>query len=75
MTESIYAYVLAKLEASKGNWAAVAEGSGVSRRTLAKIARQEIKDPGVSHIEKLAKYFRDPPVTQQASDVAPTEMG
>jgi transcriptional regulator with XRE-family HTH domain len=58
MTESIYAYVLEQLQASKGRWAEVAEGSGVSRRTVEKIARGEIADPGVSHIEKLAAYFR-----------------
>lgn len=46
------------LEASKGGWPTVADGSGVSLRTLEKIARKEIVDPGVSHIEKLAIYFR-----------------
>lgn len=50
---------MAELEASKGNWPAVAKGSGVSPRTLEKIARKEIVDPGVSHIEKLAGYFRE----------------
>ena len=59
MQDSIYAYVMAQLEASKGKWPAVAEGSGVSPRTLEKIARREIADPGVSHIEKLASYFRE----------------
>lgn len=58
MAESIYVYVLKKLQASKGDWNAVAFGSGVSKRTLEKIARKEIADPGVSHIEKLAEYFR-----------------
>jgi transcriptional regulator with XRE-family HTH domain len=57
--ESLFEYVLNELEASKGKWSAVAEGSGVSYRTLEKIARGEIKDPGISHVEKLAKYFRD----------------
>lgn len=28
------------------------------KRTIEKIARREIEDPGVSHIEKLAVYFR-----------------
>lgn len=59
MQTSIYDYVMSELESSKGTWPEVAEGSGVSRRTLEKIARKEINDPGVSHIEKLAKYFRD----------------
>lgn len=59
MAESIYAYVLAQLEAHKGRWPEVAEGSGVSKRTIEKIASKEIKDPGVSHMEKLANYFRN----------------
>jgi hypothetical protein len=59
MTDSIYAFVLAELQSSKGRWPVVAEGSGVSRRTIEKIASGEIADPGVSHIEKLAAYFRE----------------
>lgn len=50
---------MVELQAAKGRWTAVADGSGVSARTIEKIARREIKDPGVSHIEKLARYFRD----------------
>lgn len=56
--DSIYAYVLERLQAAKGNWPRVADESGVPLRTLEKIARREIQDPGVSHIEKLAGYFR-----------------
>lgn len=56
--ESMYSYVRDQLEAWKGRWTEVAEGSGVSKRTVEKIAREEIADPGVSHIEKLAKFFR-----------------
>lgn len=58
MNDSIYEFVLARLEQAKGGWPTVADGSGVSLRTIEKIARKEIKDPGVSHIEKLAGYFR-----------------
>lgn len=58
MDQPIYDYVLERLEAEKGRWSAVAEGSGVPKRTLEKIARKEIQDPGVSHIQKLADYFR-----------------
>lgn len=58
MEQSLHEYVLEQLQASRGRWPEVAEGSGVSKRTLEKIARLEIKDPGVSHIEKLAAYFR-----------------
>ena len=57
MNTSIYAYVMVQLQAHKGRWPNVAERSGVSRRTIEKIARGEIKDPGVSHIEKLAQFF------------------
>jgi len=56
--ESLHEYVLRKLQESKGRWRQVADDSGVSKRTLEKIARREIEDPGVSHIEKLAAYFR-----------------
>lgn len=58
MSDSIYEFVLHQLQASKGSWRAVADGSGVSLRTLEKIARKEIANPGVIHIEKLASYFR-----------------
>lgn len=58
MQTGIYEYVLRELEAAKGSWTQVAEGSGVPKRTVEKIARKEIADPGVSHIEKLADYFR-----------------
>jgi transcriptional regulator with XRE-family HTH domain len=59
MTQTLHEFVLAELEASKGRWTEVADGAGVSKRTLEKIARREIEDPGVSHIEKLAAYFRE----------------
>lgn len=58
MVENLHAYVLRHLEAAKGRWPEVAEGSGVSRRTIEKIARKEIEDPGISHVQKLADYFR-----------------
>jgi transcriptional regulator with XRE-family HTH domain len=59
--ESIYEFVLEQLEASKGEWPRVAREVGISRRTIEKIARREVADPGVSRIEKLAKYFHDRP--------------
>lgn len=58
MHENMHEFVLEHLEATKGRWSEVAEGSGVSKRTLEKIARGEIEDPGVSHVQKLADYFR-----------------
>ena len=64
MTQSLHDYVIGQLQAAKGRWREIAEKSDVSLRTLEKIARREIEDPGISHIEKLAGYFRgqkDPP--------------
>ena len=58
MNGSVHAYVLRKLQEYKGRWPAVAEGSGVPLRTIEKIAREEIADPGVIRVEKLARYFR-----------------
>lgn len=58
MTDSIYQYVLTELERAKGSWPAVAKATGMSKRTIEKIARQEVADPGVSLIEKLASHFR-----------------
>lgn len=60
--ENLHDYVLEQLKAAKGRWAEVARGSGVPKRTLEKIARREIEDPGVSHIQKLADYFRGQPL-------------
>jgi hypothetical protein len=56
--DSMHDYVVEKLNAAKGQWTAVADASGVSKRTLEKIARREIEDPGVSHVQKLFDYFR-----------------
>jgi transcriptional regulator with XRE-family HTH domain len=57
--QNIHAQVLEQLQASKGNWPEVARGSGVSYRTLKKIATGTIASPRVKHLEKLADYFRD----------------
>lgn len=59
MKQSLYEFVISRLQDSKGTWPAIAEATGVSNRTIQKIASGEIADPGVSHIEKLAAYFHD----------------
>jgi hypothetical protein len=59
MTESIYKFVLERLQEAKGTWPTVAEETGIPLRTLEKIARREVEDPGVSKIEILARYFRE----------------
>lgn len=58
MAFNMHDYVLAQLQATKGTWPQVAAASGVPKRTIEKIARREIDDPGVSHIQKLSDYFR-----------------
>lgn len=57
--ESLHEYVIRQLNDNKGKWPLIAEGSGVARSTIAKIARREVENPGVLHVERLAKYFRD----------------
>ena len=54
----MHAFVISRLQAAKGQWRTIAEATGMSKRTIEKIASGEIEDPGVSHIEKLAGYFR-----------------
>lgn len=58
MNEPMHDYVIRRLGETKYRWSAVAEGAGVSKRTLEKIFRKEIQDPGVSHVQKLHDYFR-----------------
>lgn len=59
MNDSLHEFVLAQLQLRKGHWTEVADGSGIPKRTIEKIARREVADPGVSKIERLAQYFRD----------------
>ncbi len=59
MEPSLYDYVMAELQAPELTYQQISDGSGVSRRTVEKIARREIADPGVSHVQKLAEYFRN----------------
>jgi transcriptional regulator with XRE-family HTH domain len=65
--ESIHAYVVRELELAKGRWSEVAEGTGISKRTIEKIASGETANPGVSHVEKLASYFRNGRTSQPES--------
>lgn len=58
MKQSLYDFVISRLQDAKGTWPEIAEATGVSIRTIQKIASGEIADPGVSHIEKLAAHFR-----------------
>jgi len=58
METSLHDYVVKQLEASELSYQEIADGAEMSKRTVEKIARREIEDPGVSHVEKLAKFFR-----------------
>lgn len=58
MNTSIHEYVVERLWSVKGKWDAVAEATGMPLSTIKKIARREVKDPRVSNVEKLARYFR-----------------
>jgi transcriptional regulator with XRE-family HTH domain len=55
--KGIHRRVLRELEASKGRWPQVARESGVSRRTIEKIASGQSADPRISSIQKLLNYF------------------
>jgi uncharacterized protein YerC len=61
MNESMHEYVIARLEQSKGRLPTIAAETGISVRTIEKIVRRIVKNPGVSYIERLNTYFRDQP--------------
>lgn len=58
MDTPILDYVRDQLMAARGTWPKVAAESGVSRRTLEKIARAETRNPSFANVEKLHRYFR-----------------
>jgi transcriptional regulator with XRE-family HTH domain len=64
---TLHEYVLDRLARSKGRWPEIARATGVSYKTLSKIASREIADPGVSHIERLARHFRQAELEAAAS--------
>lgn len=58
MSESIHQFVIDELQARKGTWPVIAGATRISRKTIEKIATRTVKNPGVKHIETLARYFR-----------------
>lgn len=58
MDASIYDFVLSELQRAKGSWSEVSRATGISKRTIEKIARREVENPGVLTIEHLARHFR-----------------
>lgn len=57
LPEPMLAFVLRKLEESKGKWTEISEKSGVPYHTLTKIALCTVPDPRISTIQKLANHF------------------
>lgn len=57
--ETLSEYVMRQLAKTTLSYQQTADGSGVSRRTVEKITRREIVDPGVSHMEKFERFFRE----------------
>ena len=71
METTLYEYVLAQLQAHKGRWSEVSRATGISKRTIEKIARREVADPRISNVQALATYFRDratPTLAQPSAD-------
>ncbi len=51
-------FVIAELNKRKGSWPALAQESGVSKRTFEKIAAGGTRNPRIDTVEKLARFFR-----------------
>lgn len=51
-------YVIEQLEVWKGRWIEVAEGSGIPKRSIEKIASGEWANPGVNSIQTLHDWLR-----------------
>jgi len=58
MEKPLYDFVMERFAQCDFTYQEVADGSGVPRRTVEKIARKEIEDPGVSNVQKIADFFR-----------------
>jgi hypothetical protein len=54
----IYEYVLEQLQRRKGDWVLIANETGLSVRTIQKIAREEIPNPGIRSVELLFNHFQ-----------------
>lgn len=58
MDTSLHDFVVSGLLKRKNTWPAISRETGVPYPTIGKIARREIKDPGVSSCERLARHLR-----------------
>lgn len=57
--QTMHEYVVQQLQSSKGEWPQIASATSMAYTTLKKIATREVRDPGVSLVERLNKYFRE----------------
>lgn len=69
MDTSLDTAVHALLELRKGDWQAVAEGSGVSYSWLSKFANGHIDNPGYGTLKKLHAYLAPATPTPSQAEV------
>lgn len=55
--ERDFAYVMRRLNETRGRWPDAAKGSGVPISTIRKIGQGQTDNPGAMHIDALAAYF------------------
>jgi len=59
MGVDLLTFVLSQLDLREPAWTEVAQGSGVPYSTLKKIATRVTPNPGVLHVQRLARYFTE----------------
>lgn len=57
--ETMYQYVVRKLNESKGRHSAIARDLGLDNKTLHLIATKKVESPNVHTVQKLHDYFRE----------------
>lgn len=67
MISNLYTYVVERLPTSGPDLQTIADETGLSMKTLQKIARGDIYEPGVHKMQKLADYFRAREVIKPAA--------
>lgn len=58
MDKPLYDFVMDSFAESDQTYRQIAKGAGMSKRTVEKVARREIENPGVNTVQQLANYFR-----------------
>lgn len=52
-------FVISELQARKGQWPAICKATGIDYSWMSKLAREEIPEPGIKKVQKLADHFRE----------------